>query len=187
MVSPVAYGSSWARDWIQATVMAEDLCHSCGNAGFFNPLHWARDGSCAPAATWATAVGFLTHCATAGAPAFDYFESDSVKAFSTMLKQWGRVHSPSCGWTAFPKWTPNPPSHWSWFSPSEHHRSSLYPLLLRNCFSIQRQLSCPPIEASIYLSSLGLSPLLMSLSQLGLYDLASAVPELIRGLGINSN
>ena len=37
----------------------------------FNPLHWAGDWSAASSAftvTWAPAVGFLTHCATAGTP-----------------------------------------------------------------------------------------------------------------------
>ena len=36
--------------------------------GFFNPLHWARDGTHNSVATHPTAVAFLTHCATAGTP-----------------------------------------------------------------------------------------------------------------------
>ena len=34
--------------------------------GILNPLCWARDQTCASAATWADAVGLLTYCATAG-------------------------------------------------------------------------------------------------------------------------
>ena len=40
----------------------------CGNTGSFNPRQWARDGTCTSAATQATAVGCLTHHATAGTP-----------------------------------------------------------------------------------------------------------------------
>ena len=45
-----------------------DLCHSCGNAGSFNPLHQAGDRTQAYAAARVTAVGFLTHCTTLGTP-----------------------------------------------------------------------------------------------------------------------
>ena len=46
---------------------------SCNQAGAFNSLCQARDGTCASAETQAAAVGFLTHCATAGIPDMDYF------------------------------------------------------------------------------------------------------------------
>ena len=35
-----------------------------------NPLHWAVGQTCTSSVTWATAVGFLTHWATAGTPYF---------------------------------------------------------------------------------------------------------------------
>ena len=44
------------------------LCCSCDNAGSFYPLYQARDQTPAPQQTQATAVGFLTHCTTAGTP-----------------------------------------------------------------------------------------------------------------------
>ena len=53
-----------------------NLSHSCGNAGSFNLLRWARvltrvsAVTCIPAVTHATAVGFLTHCITTGTPPF---------------------------------------------------------------------------------------------------------------------
>ena len=43
---------------------------SCSNARCFNPLHWARNQTCTSAATQAIAVGFLTHCTTAGTPTY---------------------------------------------------------------------------------------------------------------------
>ena len=42
-----------------------DLHHSCGNAGFFNSLHQAGDQTLVSTVSWATAVRFFTHCATA--------------------------------------------------------------------------------------------------------------------------
>ena len=42
--------------------------HSCCNTGSFNPLHQARDQTCASIVTQASAVGFLTHCTTVGTP-----------------------------------------------------------------------------------------------------------------------
>ena len=44
-----------------------------GNTGSYNPLSQARDWIHASAATQATAVGFLTHGATAGTPWIVYF------------------------------------------------------------------------------------------------------------------
>ena len=38
--------------------------------GSFNPLHWAGDQTHTLAATQATAVGFLIHCATVGTPVY---------------------------------------------------------------------------------------------------------------------
>ena len=43
-------------------------CCRYGNAGSFNPPHWAGDWTGASAVTWAIAVGFLTHCATMRTP-----------------------------------------------------------------------------------------------------------------------
>ena len=45
-----------------------DLHHSCHNARSFNPLHqaWYQTHTCA--ATWVSAVRFLTHCTTVGTP-----------------------------------------------------------------------------------------------------------------------
>ena len=41
---------------------------SCGNTGSFNPLCQAGDQTHTSLVTQAIAVGFLTHCATAGTP-----------------------------------------------------------------------------------------------------------------------
>ena len=43
-----------------------ELCHSRRNTGSFNPLHWVRGWTCTSTPTQATAVRFLTHCATVG-------------------------------------------------------------------------------------------------------------------------
>ena len=45
-----------------------DLCHSCSNVEFFNPLCWAGDWTCAFTVPWAGTIGFLTHCTTAETP-----------------------------------------------------------------------------------------------------------------------
>ena len=45
-----------------------NLHHSYGNTSSFNPLHWARDWTCTSAVAWATAVRFLTYCATVETP-----------------------------------------------------------------------------------------------------------------------
>ena len=63
MATPIAYGSSWARDWIWVQV---HLYHICRNAISFNPLAQAGDQTWASMKTWGLAVRFLTHCATAG-------------------------------------------------------------------------------------------------------------------------
>ena len=47
-----------SKPWFQ-------LYCNCSNAGYFNPLHQARDWTHTSTAIWATAVRFLTHCATA--------------------------------------------------------------------------------------------------------------------------
>ena len=59
------------------------LHHSCGNARSFNPPQ-SGDQTNSFSATWATAFGFLTHCATVGTPCellgvFFYF--DCLKAY----------------------------------------------------------------------------------------------------------
>lgn len=64
MATFTAYGSSWARDGLQAA--AAILCHSCGNTRSLNPLHWTEDRTYASTATRAAAVRFLTHCTTSG-------------------------------------------------------------------------------------------------------------------------
>ena len=48
------------RGWIWA--MAMTYSNSCGNAGSFNPLHWAGGWTHASAAIQAAAVRFLIHC-----------------------------------------------------------------------------------------------------------------------------
>ena len=58
MGTPVAYGSSQARDWIQASGVA---------------THYARVQTHTCSATQAATVRFLTHCATAGIP-FTFLE-----------------------------------------------------------------------------------------------------------------
>ena len=52
-----AYGSSLARDWIVAAVVAMP-----------DPLLWAGELTYTSGATLATIVGFLNHCTTAGTP-----------------------------------------------------------------------------------------------------------------------
>ena len=47
-----------------------NLHYSCSNAGSFNQPCWAEAQTCTSAVTWATAIGFFTHCATAGNPVF---------------------------------------------------------------------------------------------------------------------
>ena len=47
-----------------------NLCHSCGNARSFNPLHQAGGWNRGSAVTRAAAVRFLTHCAREGTPLF---------------------------------------------------------------------------------------------------------------------
>ena len=60
MATPMAYGNSWARDWIWTT--AATYTRS------FNPLLRTGDRTDTSAVNWAAAVGFLTHCATVGNP-----------------------------------------------------------------------------------------------------------------------
>ena len=61
------YGHTQARDWIW--VAAATYAAAASNIRSFNPLCLARDQTLASIETWAPAVGFLTHCATAGTPA----------------------------------------------------------------------------------------------------------------------
>ena len=46
------------------------LCHSCSNARSFFPLQGAGDQTLVSSVTQATAVRFVTRCATAGTPSF---------------------------------------------------------------------------------------------------------------------
>ena len=45
----------------------------CGNTGSCNPLHWAGNWTHTSTVTWASAVGFLTHCTATGIPSFILF------------------------------------------------------------------------------------------------------------------
>jgi len=47
-----------------------DLCHSYIDTRSSNALPWVGDGTHTSAATQATAVRILTHCATAGTPEY---------------------------------------------------------------------------------------------------------------------
>ena len=58
-----------------------DLYHSCGNTRSSNPLHLAGNWTLTSAAIPAAAVGFLTHCATVGAPCITH----SLKGFHGIL------------------------------------------------------------------------------------------------------
>ena len=49
-----------------------DLHCSFDNTRSFNPLHWAGDRTQASTTAQAAAVGFLTHCATAGTSIFHF-------------------------------------------------------------------------------------------------------------------
>ena len=51
-----------------------NLSYSCDNAWSFNPLQWVGDWTTTSTETWATAVGFLTHCTTAGTPIICVFK-----------------------------------------------------------------------------------------------------------------
>ena len=51
-----------------------DLRHSCGKAGFFNPLHQAGDRTHMSSLTRAAAVRSLTHFATVGTHSSCFFE-----------------------------------------------------------------------------------------------------------------
>lgn len=64
-MTSTAYGRTQARDWIWAKAAAY--------AGSFNPLLQRGAHTSTSAATRATAVEFLTHCATAGAPSWPSF------------------------------------------------------------------------------------------------------------------
>ena len=66
MAASTAYGSSQARDWIRATAVTYITAVAVPDSP--NPLHRARDQTWNSAATWATAVRFLTHCTIAGTP-----------------------------------------------------------------------------------------------------------------------
>ena len=77
MATPVAFGSSWARDWIQVTAgtyaMATATLHP------LNLPYRAGDRTQAYVATWATVVGFLTHWAIVGTPKQLPFKNKTTK------------------------------------------------------------------------------------------------------------
>ena len=68
MATPMAYGNSWARNWIQAAAAIYATASAMPD-----PLTYcSRPGIkiCVSVVTWATGVGFLTQCATVGTPLF---------------------------------------------------------------------------------------------------------------------
>ena len=71
MAAPMAYGSSWAKDWIQARAVT--YIAAVVMLGPFILLHQAGDQTWAATASQANAVQFLTHCATAGTPEYYMF------------------------------------------------------------------------------------------------------------------
>ena len=64
MATPMAYGSSQARDQIQA--LAINLHYRCDNVASSNPLCQAGNQTCISIATQAAAAMFLIHWTTAG-------------------------------------------------------------------------------------------------------------------------
>ena len=61
------YWSSWAKDWQGLNMSYRwNLCHACRNAGSLTPYARLGNEPQASAVAWAVAVGFLTHCTTAG-------------------------------------------------------------------------------------------------------------------------
>ena len=58
-----------------------DLHGSCSITGSFNPLLWAEDRTCTSTVTQATAVRFLTYCATAGTPTFFFFSQSLCSSY----------------------------------------------------------------------------------------------------------
>ena len=71
MAAPVAYGSFWARDWFRAAAVSYP---QLGHTRSFNPpcqaRAWSRASNPHLCRMQASAVGFLTHCATAGTPVY---------------------------------------------------------------------------------------------------------------------
>ena len=65
MATPIAYGNSWARDWIQAK--AANYAAAAAMLDLLTTVQ-ARNQTHASLATQATAVRFLTHCTIAGIP-----------------------------------------------------------------------------------------------------------------------
>ena len=59
---------------------------SCGTSGSLNPLCSARDGTHTFAVTQATALGFLTHCATTGSPFYWVLDSSSQNFCLVLLE-----------------------------------------------------------------------------------------------------
>ena len=72
MVALTAHGSLWTRNKIWDIAATHTALHSVRS---FNPLCLAQDRTCASAVTKATAVRFLTHCATAGTPTLTFLKS----------------------------------------------------------------------------------------------------------------
>ena len=53
------------------------LCYSCGNMGYFSPMHWAGVQTYTSAEAQATAVRFLTYCSTVRTPVSLLFNTQS--------------------------------------------------------------------------------------------------------------
>ena len=88
LFAPMAYESSQARDWIQAT--AEITLDP------FNPLCQTGDQTHASTATWTTAVWFLTHCAMVETPEYIFFSFFffSSSLFNPCFLRHMEVHRP---------------------------------------------------------------------------------------------
>ena len=63
-----------------------NLNHSWGHGQSFNPLHWAKNGTHASAATQAAALGFLTHSAMAETPSCGLESTAYVGEMSTVIQ-----------------------------------------------------------------------------------------------------
>ena len=85
-------GHTWGIQKSLGQGLNSNLCHCCGNAGFFSPLQWDGDLTHTSAVTWVTAVRFLSHYTTVGCSREQFFDNDSIKSMKTI------IHSNYC-WT----------------------------------------------------------------------------------------
>ena len=68
----------------------------CGNAGSFNPLHWARVWTCASVETRAAAIRFLAHGATDGTPSSKILWSPVLPGDKSFLICWANTKDFIC-------------------------------------------------------------------------------------------